>query len=534
MSGTVLVWVAMSAVAGLVSWFGSGWPAVGLGAAALVWVFKFWLRANRERAVYFKTTEAISTWVDMVKDSLSGGAGLSQAIEATVPVAPDIVRPHVVRLAGSQRTSSQAAALRQFAEDLAHPTSDLVVQALITASEHQGRDLPKLLAKTSEQARARNASVLQTESERAQLYTEAWIMVLAISLLGVVITLIARDFFKPYDTTFGQLVLTGLMAIVGGIDRLADPRRATAEGTPAAGHSGPAATRRPAMILIAVLFVSAVLGTGLMLAYRAFTLPATTLDNALERSRHTWQDAPESLFERIVRQVEAIGTTVPASDLEVLNWTEYEWHRRRLFFVIGSALFGALVTVVARLYVAFPVLLALPLIMAIFGALGLALVESDRTTKAAAARNEIRAALTQFLELTSIMLAGGAGAETALERASLNGYGRGFSLFAREIVRAKEDPKLNAFVALRDLGMRINISELVDFGNVMILSSENSATIRQALNDKAGLIVLQDHERRRAAANSRNVWMSIPVVGMAGGFIFWLMYAATASLVGVG
>ncbi|MDH5519808.1 MAG: hypothetical protein OEZ14_04660, partial [Acidimicrobiia bacterium] len=88
------------------------------------------------------------------------------------------------------------------------------------------------------------------------------------------------------------------------------------------------------MILIAVLFVSAVLGTGLLMAYRAFTLPATTLDTALERSHHTWQDAPESLFERIVRQVEAIGTTVPASDLEVLNWTEYQWHRRRLYFVI--------------------------------------------------------------------------------------------------------------------------------------------------------------------------------------------------------
>ncbi len=215
-SGAILVWVALSVVAGLVAWFGSGWPAVGLGAAGLVWVFKFWLRANRERAVYFKTTEAISTWVDMVKDSLAGGAGLSQAIEATVPVAPDIVRPHVARLAGSQRTSSQSVALRQFADGLAHPTSDLVVQALITASEHQGRDLPKLLAKTSEQARARNASVLQTESERAQLYTEAWIMVLAISLLGVVITLVARDFFTPYDTPLGQLVLTGLMAVVVG------------------------------------------------------------------------------------------------------------------------------------------------------------------------------------------------------------------------------------------------------------------------------------------------------------------------------
>ena len=215
-SGTVLIWVAASLVAGLLGWLASGWPAVGLAAVALVWVFKFWLRAKRERDVYFKTTEAVSTWIDMVKDSLSGGAGLSQAIESTVPVAPTILRPHVVRLATEQRTMSQSAALRRFADAVAHPTSDLVAQALITASEHQGRDVPKLLAKTSEQARARNAAVLQTESERAQLYTEAWIMVGAIGLLGTIITLVARDYFAPYDTVLGQLVLTGLMAVVVG------------------------------------------------------------------------------------------------------------------------------------------------------------------------------------------------------------------------------------------------------------------------------------------------------------------------------
>ena len=215
-SGPVLIWLAASVLAGLVGWFGSGWPAVGFGALGLVWAAKFWLRAKRERDVYFKTTEAISTWVDMVKDSLSGGAGLSQAIEATVGVAPEMVRPHVVRLATNQRTTPQATALAEFGAALAHPTSDMVVQALIMASEQQGRDLPRLLAKTSEQARARNASTLATESERAKLYTEAWIMVLTIILLGIVITIIARDFFIPYSTGFGQLVLTGLMAVVVG------------------------------------------------------------------------------------------------------------------------------------------------------------------------------------------------------------------------------------------------------------------------------------------------------------------------------
>ena len=286
------------------------------------------------------------------------------------------------------------------------------------------------------------------------------------------------------------------------------------------------------MTLLAVLFLSGVVGLGLVMAYRSVTLPATTLDSALTRSRQPWQDAPESLLDRLIGHVDAIGSMAPGADLEVLGWSEYDWHRRRLVFVAGSALFGGFVTILARLAYSFPVPLVIAIIMAIFGALGLVVVESDRTTKAAAARDEIRAALTQFLELTSILLAGGAGAETALERASLQGHGRGFTLFAREIARAKEDPRLTAFVGLRDLGHRVGVNELVDFGNVMILSSESSITVRQALEDKAGLIVLQDHERRNAEANSRNVWMSLPVVGMAGGFIFWLMYAAIAGLAG--
>lgn len=215
-SGTILLWAMVSAIIGVLTWFASGWPAVGAGAAALVWVGKFWFRASRERKIYFRTTEAISTWIDMVKDSLSGGAGLSQAIESTVTVAPEIVRPHVLRLASSQRTMSQSWALREFGAALAHPTSDLVVQALITASEHQARDLPRLLAKTSEQARARNAAVLQAESERAKLYTEARAMVVAVIVLGTIIAIVAHDFFKPYDNLLGQMILGFIMVLMVG------------------------------------------------------------------------------------------------------------------------------------------------------------------------------------------------------------------------------------------------------------------------------------------------------------------------------
>lgn len=284
------------------------------------------------------------------------------------------------------------------------------------------------------------------------------------------------------------------------------------------------------MTVAAVLLVSAVLGLGITLGYRAVAEPPATLQASLYRTRQARIEQPRDWLDRLVRFAEPYDSTMPSADLEVLGWSGYDWRRRKVVFAIVSALVGVVLTVGARLYVPFPLWLAVVFVAGVFGAVGLAVVESDRATKASAIRNEIRLALTQFLELTSIMLAAGAGAETALEQASIQGRGRGFDLFSREVARAKEDPRLSAFTALRDLGDRIGISELTDFGNVMILSSESSTTVRQALDDKASLIVLREQESRKADANSRNVWMSIPAVGMAGGFILWLMYAALAAL----
>ncbi|MEM7340482.1 MAG: hypothetical protein AAF467_17630 [Actinomycetota bacterium] len=212
----LLPWVGTQlAVTGLMWWI-SGWLALGLGLGAFVWIGRLWRLASAERHRYHEVTEAISTWVDMVKDALASGAGLSQAIEATTTVAPLPVRDDVVRLASMQRTINQADALRAFGASLAHPTSDLVVLALVAASESQARDLPGLLAKTAEQARARNAAVLQIETQRSQLYAEARAMVISIGVLGVIISLIAQDFLEPYGTVPGQIVLGLVMAMAVG------------------------------------------------------------------------------------------------------------------------------------------------------------------------------------------------------------------------------------------------------------------------------------------------------------------------------
>lgn len=212
----LLPWFAGQLALTVIAWYASGWVAVGLGLGAMVWVVRLWMVANAERSRYHEITEAISVWVDMIKDALASGAGLSQAIEATTKVAPAAIRSDVIKLVSRQRSGSQLDALREFGESLAHPTSDLVVMALASASESQARDLPGLLAKTAEQARARNEAVLQIETERSQLYAEARAMVLAIAVLGVIISLVARDFLEPYNSFLGQIVLAVVMSMVVG------------------------------------------------------------------------------------------------------------------------------------------------------------------------------------------------------------------------------------------------------------------------------------------------------------------------------
>jgi Flp pilus assembly protein TadB len=285
------------------------------------------------------------------------------------------------------------------------------------------------------------------------------------------------------------------------------------------------------MDLAAVLVMSALVGCGLFSVVRSFTVPAASLAEELDRLRAGSPSGEAAGWRQAVADHGLLSRASPTTDLAILEWTEAYWQRRRVTMAASGALIGAVLVVLLRTLVSFSLLAGLilvPLLCAALGALWVA--ETDRRSRAEERRKEIRAALAQFLELTSIMLAGGAGPETALEESAARGHGRGFRLFSAELARAKDDPGLSPFVALRNLGTLFGVRELVEFGNVMIFSSENAATVRQALEDKAGLIIMREHEQRRADALSRNVLMSLPVVGMAGGFIIWLIYAAIAGL----
>ena len=90
--------VTMAVVAAVTRW-PSGTVLAGLAA----WYLPRALGPDREHARALERIEAIATWTEMLRDTISAAAGLEQAILAAEPVAPAPVREHVTLLAARIR-----------------------------------------------------------------------------------------------------------------------------------------------------------------------------------------------------------------------------------------------------------------------------------------------------------------------------------------------------------------------------------------------------------------------------------------------
>ena len=145
----------------------TGWPVAallaGIGAVTLPTV----MGGSKHRAREVARTEAIAGWAEMLRDTLSAAAGLEQAIVATADVAPSPIRTEVRALASALGQERLVPALRTFASELADPTGDLVVAALVLAAGHEARKLADLLGSLAGAARDQAAMQLRIDAGRA-------------------------------------------------------------------------------------------------------------------------------------------------------------------------------------------------------------------------------------------------------------------------------------------------------------------------------------------------------------------------------
>lgn len=152
--------------------------------------------------------EAIAGWTEMLRDTLVAAAGLEQAILATASGCPEPIREEVTALTVKlDRGERLASGLRDLADQLHDPTADLVISALVLASEHQARQLADLLGELAAEAREQATMRMRVGAGRARTRTSVRVIVVTTLLFAVGLVVLNRDYLRPFDSALGQLVL---------------------------------------------------------------------------------------------------------------------------------------------------------------------------------------------------------------------------------------------------------------------------------------------------------------------------------------
>lgn len=189
----------------------TGWVVGAVLAGLAVWALPRVLGPDPAHARRVARTEAIATWTEMLRDTLSAAAGLEQAILATAPLAPKAINYDITELAARLENGERLApALRRLADHLADPIGDLVIAALVQAAEQHARQLGDLLGSLAHAARERASMRMRVEAGRARTRTSVRVIVGTTLCFAVAVVLLNRSYLSAYDSAAGQMVLLGI------------------------------------------------------------------------------------------------------------------------------------------------------------------------------------------------------------------------------------------------------------------------------------------------------------------------------------
>jgi tight adherence protein B len=200
------------AAAAVVTFAVTGWPVLAALAACGTVAVPRVLSAGRRRAAAARS-DAVAQWIEMLRDTMAGAAGLEEAIVVSARRPPPAIAPAVLRLAGRLEHQRMADAMRGFADDVDDPTADLLAAALITAGEHETRDLGRLLAALVEATRAQIAMRASVDAGRAHVRSATRLVLIITAVFCAALLTFSADYLAPYGTFEGQLWL----AVVGGV-----------------------------------------------------------------------------------------------------------------------------------------------------------------------------------------------------------------------------------------------------------------------------------------------------------------------------
>ncbi|HTQ90915.1 MAG TPA: type II secretion system F family protein [Streptosporangiaceae bacterium] len=158
----------------------------------------------------------------------------------------------------------------------------------------------------------------------------------------------------------------------------------------------------------------------------------------------------------------------------------------------------------------------------ILGATGFLLPDLSVRAEAARRRDGFRHALSAFLDLVVISLAGGAGIEQALTSAAAVGTGPAFARLrgALEAARITRQPPWSHLAAL---GQQLGVGEMAELAASITLAGTEGAKVKTSLAAKAATLRAHQLAAAETQAQAATEQMSLPLV---------LLFAAFLLLVG--
>jgi len=199
--------IALAGVAGgFLLWTLSGW-VITLVAVPVAAIGIPLLLGKGPEPQKIQRLEAIETWTRSLSGVISSGAGLEQAIVISHNSTPEPLREQVSLLVA--RINGRVAienALQGFADDLDDPTGDLVVAHLQLAARERGPGLATALDDLAQDVFDDVKARRQIEADRAKPRQNVR-LITYITLAVLAFLPLAGQFFTPYGTPFGQLLL---------------------------------------------------------------------------------------------------------------------------------------------------------------------------------------------------------------------------------------------------------------------------------------------------------------------------------------
>jgi tight adherence protein B len=202
-------------VAALVFLF-SRWPVAALLAGLGAWALPLML-ADKSGRREIQRVEAVATWTEMLRDTMAASAGLSQALMATAPLAPRLIRPHVEELTSRVKAGEPLEiGLERLGRQLNDSTGDLVVAALMLSARARASRLKDLLGTLADHAREEVSMRLRIETSRASI--RSGVRVVSVFSIGfaLALLLLAHSYLSPFGTPVGQLVLAAVGCLYAG------------------------------------------------------------------------------------------------------------------------------------------------------------------------------------------------------------------------------------------------------------------------------------------------------------------------------